>query len=1226
MAKPVWSATQPSNTSLGSFVERKTLGVNNVPNIDLLITGDNVTVSIISGKLPGGLRLEGLSIVGTPFAIIGSVTSRFVIRAKNSEGISDRTFTITITSLTESIKWTTPEGTLPVGPNNHYYILDNSWVDFQLDALDEDILLNKYLNYHIPVNGGDLPKGITLSETGRLSGFTAPLLDVKTGYTGSQGYSNGNFDITNYDNYGYDYGVRPTNGYDSFYFDNTTYDFFNASRAPKKLNRHYNFIVRASDGGRYVDRQFQIYVVGDDYMRSDNDILRVGTNTYTADITFMRKPIWITKNYIGRLRANNYITIILDVFDPSTLEGSIGYLLAPNNNEVVTTGSWVNGNHVELTNANNWLSSGATGSIENIRINPENGEWLADIRLSIGYTIGLGIGSIITTASGTGKIGLNTTVYSLDLTYLELFTITSSTEPLPGTITSITSESISVISTAHLVEGMSLYVTDGIGSFVAGTKIKNISGKTFTITRNVATRLTNASVFAVTTSASFNIAPVDLNTIIGNLEIGQHIDCAVNPIFILDVLQTDSTTGYLTCGSTANLTEGMSIIFNGNMFGNIIPDTIYYVKTIIDSKNFTISKTFEGPVASLTTETSKVSEKMSVSYPSSKIPPEAVVTGWNYFGEYSSIATYNFGEIIKYDNQLYKVIAQSPITNISPLNDTYFSTTRTFPLTISWDSPTDVVNTRSALLRIGTPSTLPPKMQIDPLTGEIYGSVPPQSAITKNYKFTVIALRYSIDPAIPNVPSYRTFNVDIIGEIDSVIHFTTDGDLGTIDANFISNLSVNAVTTIPDAVLTYKLKSGRLPPGLILVNDGTLQGKVNQFSDGIYYKSMWKPNSAYIVNDVVRSNEKVVKYYKCVSSHTSSNLFDVAKWAIYSTDTYKDGIITFDKRSNYYDGATTTFDKSYTFTIETQDQFNESATTKTFKLLISTPNNKLYSNIYLKPFLKQSMRSTLLSFFNDPTIFEMKSIYRASDPNFGIQTELKMLLYSGIESKLLSKYVSAFNRSSRKKFRIGNLKKAIAKTPGTNDIIYELIYLEIIDNLENENGSVAAYINTAVLNHVINVNQGKRDIIDSVLSDDVLCNISSMSIDRLSRILIQDTSLTVDFGGQLVSDKNKSSIFGNSVTNIRNLISSIGDTERKYLPLWMRTPQTFSGIEQGFIKAVPICYCMPGTANNIILNIKNSGFDFKMIDYTVDRAIIDSTISEAGDKYIAFAAREVING
>jgi hypothetical protein len=269
------------------------------------------------------------------------------------------------------------------------------------------------------------------------------------------------------------------------------------------------------------------------------------------------------------------------------------------------------------------------------------------------------------------------------------------------------------------------------------------------------------------------------------------------------------------------------------------------------------------------------------------------------------------------------------------------------------------------------------------------------------------------------------------------------------------------------------------------------------------------------------------------------------------------------------------------------------------------------------------MRLKLVEFFSDTNVFEPKLIYRSSDPEFGIQNTLKMLLYPGIESKTISNYITAFGRAYRKRYRIGNLKKAIAKTPGTNDIIYELVYLEILDNQENERGSVSEFINTSMLKHQITVNQGKRDIIDSDLTD---IDINTMSLDRLSSITIQDKVITADFSGQNVSDLNRSNVYGNSTINMRKNIEKIGDTERNFLPLWMRTPQSFSGVEQGFTKAIPLCYCVPGYADNMILNIKNSRFDFKMIDFTIDRAIIDSVIGETGDKYIAFAAREVING
>ena len=56
----------------------------------------------------------------------------------------------------------------------------------------------------------------------------------------------------------------------------------------------------------------------------------------------------------------------------------------------------------------------------------------------------------------------------------------------------------------------------------------------------------------------------------------------------------------------------------------------------------------------------------------------------------------------------------------------------------------------------------------------------------------------------------------------------------------------------------------------------------------------------------------------------------------------------------------------------------------------------------------------------------------------------------------------------------------------------------------------------------------------------------------------------------------------------------------------------------GYILSVPLCFCKPGTADTILLNIKFSGFDFKALDYTVDRFIIDSVTGYLGDKYLVF--------
>jgi hypothetical protein len=83
-------------------------------------------------------------------------------------------------------------------------------------------------------------------------------------------------------------------------------------------------------------------------------------------------------------------------------------------------------------------------------------------------------------------------------------------------------------------------------------------------------------------------------------------------------------------------------------------------------------------------------------------------------------------------------------------------------------------------------------------------------------------------------------------------------------------------------------------------------------------------------------------------------------------------------------------------------------------------------------------------------------------------------------------------------------------------------------------------------------------------------------------------------------------------------LKAVGLSERNYLPLWMRSIPDGSKKQLGYTLAVPLCFCKPGTADTILLNIKFSGFDFKDIDYTVDRYIIDSVTGQDSDKYLVF--------
>ena len=61
------------------------------------------------------------------------------------------------------------------------------------------------------------------------------------------------------------------------------------------------------------------------------------------------------------------------------------------------------------------------------------------------------------------------------------------------------------------------------------------------------------------------------------------------------------------------------------------------------------------------------------------------------------------------------------------------------------------------------------------------------------------------------------------------------------------------------------------------------------------------------------------------------------------------------------------------------------------------------------------------------------------------RTQIKALAYAGIETKDIRDFVLTAKNPLRKQYKFGEVKKAIAKATGTNDVVYEVIYVDLID-------------------------------------------------------------------------------------------------------------------------------------------------------------------------------------
>jgi len=322
----LWSVRTGHN--LGTYQEKVPTTIN-LPTVGTIVT------ELLAGTLPAGTRLENNTITGTFFEVPRDTEYKFVIRGtkliiNNPSETEDRTFTVNVQGPDVPL-WITPEGSLPIGANAQLFILDSSYVDFQLQTIDSDLSTGSTLKYYIPNDGGELPPGITLSEDGKLSGIVDPILalDINS--------STGFYDSNNYSVYPFDFGNIGAYPASSYYFDvEQNYAFFNQNnkiKSPRKLNRYYEFKVNVTDGDTITTRLFQIFVIGDDFLRADNTIMQVGSGIFTSDGTYLREPRWLTPRDIGYKRANNYVTIFLDLYDPNTLPGTISYILEHKNDD-----------------------------------------------------------------------------------------------------------------------------------------------------------------------------------------------------------------------------------------------------------------------------------------------------------------------------------------------------------------------------------------------------------------------------------------------------------------------------------------------------------------------------------------------------------------------------------------------------------------------------------------------------------------------------------------------------------------------------------------------------------------------------------------------------------------------------------------------------------------------------------------------------------------------------
>jgi hypothetical protein len=265
------------------------------------------TYSLISGNLPTGLRLSSTgTIYGTPESVFNKTTSKFVIRKTEGLSIFDQTFTLDVTGSVEPI-WLTSEGYLSVGVNNEQYTLNNQWVNFQLSAFPTDAPSGTPIIYYIANNGGRLPPGLTMSRSGKITGFVNDTLTYNSYISDTGGY-----DDDSYDAYTYDHNpVEP---------------LVVTGAVSPGIPKIYKFKVVATDGLKNTERTFKIMVSSSEILYNNPASMTSAGVTIPTAARFNLQPMqWLISSDLGVIRAANNEDIPVTVYDPATYVGTITY-------------------------------------------------------------------------------------------------------------------------------------------------------------------------------------------------------------------------------------------------------------------------------------------------------------------------------------------------------------------------------------------------------------------------------------------------------------------------------------------------------------------------------------------------------------------------------------------------------------------------------------------------------------------------------------------------------------------------------------------------------------------------------------------------------------------------------------------------------------------------------------------------------------------------------------
>ena len=617
---------------------------------------------------------------------------------------------------------------------------------------------------------------------------------------------------------------------------------------------------------------------------------------------------------------------------------------------------------------------------------------------------------------------------------------------------------------------------------------------------------------------------------------------------------TNGSSNTITCTTTNSFTIGREVVFTDTAFGSIVEGTTYYIRTIDSTTTFTISATQNGPVYALTTGTGS----MTVTLPS-------VSTGQ------PTIRTYSF--ILRLTSALGGDTASYNIT----------VTNQNTP--VIQGGPGNPPNTRVPTILNTRPRTyvitdtdpyygyyiLPP---VDPTTPATIGTI----RSGENFAFKVIG--YDFDG---NTLEYDYINLPS--------ELTGNPDTGWITG--IPTLNTVGLSTYNFAVNVYK--SGRTD--IVTANFNFTYNVSNEITDNIQWITPSDLGTIFNGSISTLSVEAIADTelsYRVTDGDLPPNLYILSNGEI-------TGRVSEQPTDTLLPQNTTTV---FTFTVQAYSPlYSVVQSEKIFNVTVLQEYNQPTDTLYMQATPSINDRNIINSLLSSETLIPEEMLYRPNDVYFGKATNVIYEHAYGIYASDIDEYLAAVTRNHYwRNITLGELKTAVAKN-SAGEIIYEVVYSEVIDNLVNPAG-------TSIQQEIYwprPINLGLGPWYTSVT--DIYTSYGNPALDLLPGQEFY-TSLTPGYARTL---------YPNSLFNMRNRVEQVGGQEydRRLLPVWM-TSQQANGGTLGYTQAWVICYTKPGFSTTIKNNIQNNWqYTLNQINFKIDRFSVDKSETYNYDKKLS---------